>query len=233
METVKRVPIVQQVVKSIKDFIFSGEVKEGDKLPSEKVLCERLGVGRGTIREAFRILEATGYVELRPGRGAFAASTKELELQDVAKWFSEHEVETKDFNEVRMAIEPIAVRLAIARCTEEEIVKLKEIHEKFKEAVANNDVSEMSLYDEDFHTTIAKYSRNKLLISICEQVNKYIRDFRSKTFCIRANAQNALSPHSQILEAFMMRDSEYGEQNMKRHLKYVEEALPKSKGEKD
>ena len=80
MESVKRMPIVQQVVDKLKEYLFSGEIAVGDKLPVEKELCEQLGVGRGTVREAFRILEATGYVELRPGKGAFAARTSEIEL---------------------------------------------------------------------------------------------------------------------------------------------------------
>ena len=69
MESVKRVPVVQQVVEKIKEYLFSGEVSVGDKLPVEKELCEQLEVGRGTVREALRMLEATGYVESRPGKG--------------------------------------------------------------------------------------------------------------------------------------------------------------------
>ena len=92
MESVKRVPVVQQVVEKIKEYLFSGEVSVGDKLPVEKELCEQLEVGRGTVREAFRMLEATGYVELRPGKGTFAARTSEVELDDIMQWFTEHEV---------------------------------------------------------------------------------------------------------------------------------------------
>ena len=128
MESVKRMPIVQQVVDKLKEYLFSGEIAVGDKLPVEKELCEQLGVGRGTVREAFRILEATGYVELRPGKGAFAARTSEIELGDVMQWFTEHEVETKDFLEVRMAIEPLSVRLAIERCSDEDVAQLEHIH---------------------------------------------------------------------------------------------------------
>ena len=50
MESVKRVPVVQQVVEKIKEYLFSGEVSVGDKLPVEKELCEQLEVGRGTVR---------------------------------------------------------------------------------------------------------------------------------------------------------------------------------------
>ena len=55
MEPITRVPIVQQVEDRIKELILSGQCKPGEKLPAEMELCQRLGVGRGTIREAFRL----------------------------------------------------------------------------------------------------------------------------------------------------------------------------------
>jgi GntR family transcriptional repressor for pyruvate dehydrogenase complex len=229
METIRRVPIVQQVVSSIKEYIFSNAVQEGDKLPTEKQLCENLGVGRGTIREALRILEATGFVEFKPGRGAFVLRTKEIDTEDIIEWFSEHEVEVKDFNEVRLAIEPLAVKLAIQRCTDEDIANIVQIHKKFVNAIKANDISQIVIYDEEFHNAIVEYSRNKLLISINKKINSFLKDFRCKTFFIPENAQNAISPHQEVLNAFINRNVEDGEKSIIQHLKYVEKDLLKSK----
>lgn len=229
MEPVKRIPIVQQVVNNIKAYIFSDSVQEGDKLPTEKELCERLNVGRGTIREAFRILEATGYIEIKPGRGAIAVRVKEIQLEDVVSWFIEHEVEIKEFIEVRMGIEPMAIRLAIQRCSDSDITKLERIHNNFLAAVKENDISKIVMYDEEFHRTIIEYSRNVLLISISKQLDRHMKSFRSKSFYILENAQNAIQPHTDILKAFQDKDAEYGEKSMMRHLQYAEEDLIKSK----
>ena len=211
MESVKRVPVVQQVVEKIKEYLFSGEVSVGDKLPVEKELCEQLEVGRGTVREAFRMLEATGYVELRPGKGTFAARTSEVELDDIMQWFTEHEVETKDFLEVRMAIEPLSVRLAIERCSDEDVAHLERLHQKFITAVNN-----------------VEYSRNQLLISISKQVEKNMKNFRSRTFYIPQNAENAILPHQMILDAFKTKDAAAGERNMQEHLSLIATDLEKS-----
>lgn len=229
MESVKRVPIVQQVVNSLKEYLFSGEVAVGDKLPVEKELCEQLGVGRGTVREAFRMLEATGYVELRPGKGAFAARTSEVELDDIFQWFTEHEVETMDFLEVRMAIEPLSVRLAIRRCSDEDVAQLETIHQKFIQAVEENNVSQIVIYDEKFHSAIVGFSRNQLLISISRQVEAHVKNFRSRTFYIPQNAQNAILPHERILNAFRSRDAAAGEKSMQAHLNLVAEDLERSR----
>lgn len=230
MESVKRVPVVQQVVENIKNYLFSGEIEIGQKLPVEKELCEQLGVGRGTVREAFRLLEATGYVELKPGKGAFAARTSEVALEDVAAWFTEHEVETQDFLEVRQAIEPMTVRLAVARCSEDEVQELKTIHEQFIRVVRARDVAQIALYDELFHGAIVRFSKNQLLISISKQVEENLKNFRSRTFYITQNAENAIMPHEDILTAFRKRDADAGELAMKRHLELIAEDLEKSKG---
>ncbi|MBP1578163.1 MAG: FadR family transcriptional regulator, partial [Oscillospiraceae bacterium] len=75
MKSIQRVPVVQQVADNLRDYILSGKVEAGAKLPSEKELCAQMSVGRGTVREAFRILQTTGLVEIKPGRGAFVART--------------------------------------------------------------------------------------------------------------------------------------------------------------
>lgn len=229
MESVKRVPVVQQVVNNIKEYLFSGEVAVGDKLPVEKELCEQLGVGRGTVREAFRMLEATGYVELRPGKGAFAARTSEVKLDDIFQWFTEHEVETMDFLEVRMAVEPLSVRLAIRRCSDEDVAQLEAIHQKFIRAVEENDVSNIVIYDEKFHAAIVGFSRNQLLISISRQVEAHVKNFRSRTFYIPQNAQNAILPHERILDAFRCRDAAAGEKSMEAHLNLIADDLERSR----
>lgn len=229
MESIKRVPVVQQVVESIKGYLFAGEIEVGERLPPEKEFCEELEVGRGTLREAYRMLESTGYIELKPGKGAFAARVREVELEEVLTWFTEHEVETRDFLEVREAIEPVAVRLAISRCVDEEIKKLQQIHETFIEAVKGNNVSEIGRLDERFHSKIMEYSRNKLFISISKQIERSMKNFRVHTFYIPQNAENAILPHQRILEAFQNRKPEEGERSMRAHLRLIEEDLEKTK----
>jgi len=83
--------------------------KVGDKLPTEKELCQSLQVGRSTVREAFRMLQATGHVEMIPGKGAHVA---QLSATSVRGWFEERETDLGDYMEVRLAIEPFAARLA-------------------------------------------------------------------------------------------------------------------------
>ncbi len=221
MEAIERVPIVEQVVNIIREHILSGNVEVGQKLPTEKEYCERLNVGRGTLREALRILQANGYVEIRPGRGAFVAKTKESDVNDIVEWFVKNEVELKDCIEVRSAIEPLAIKLAIARCSDADIAMLEKTHAKFCKATEENDILSIAKYDERFHNQIVEMSKNKLLISINKKVSEYVQTFRSKTFQVHQNVQNAIEPHSNLMRALRERDTEAGELYMRKHIQRI------------
>ncbi|MDF2613710.1 MAG: GntR family transcriptional regulator [Clostridia bacterium] len=221
MKAIQRTPVVQLVVDNIKAYILSGEISKGDKLPTEKDLCEKLSISRSTLREAIRILQAHGFVELKPGKGAFVARTRELDLEDVIEWFISHEVELIDFIEVRQAIEPLAIRLAIQRVTPKDLAILQHINDQFVKSIMKDDVPNIILLDELFHNTIVEVSRNKLLISINNKISECFKEFRSKTFRVPANARNAITPHSKIMEAIEQHDVEAGEKYMKEHLNSV------------
>lgn len=225
MKSIERVPVVEQVVDNLKEFIKNSGIQVGDKLPTENELCKQLTVGRSTVREAFRILQASGFVEIKPGRGAFVARTKETDLNDIVQWFVDNEVELKDCIEVRSAIEPLSIKLAIARSTDEDIEQLQETHSKFVNAVLNNDVYAIAKYDELFHNQIVEKSKNKLLISINKKVSEWVHTFRSKTFMVHQNAENAVEPHSNIMNAIKARDVEAGELFMRKHIQRILEDL--------
>lgn len=230
MQAVKRVPVVQQVVNSLKEFITSGDICVGEKMPSEMELCERLNVGRGTVREAIRVLQATGYVELRPGRGAFVARTEEESDQgSLSGWFSENEMELMDYMQVRTAVEPLAIRLAIQNCTDKDVEVLEQNYRDTQAAVEKNDATQLGLYDEQFHAYIFECSRNQLLISINKIMVDALKKFRSRTFYIPSNAHHVLEPHGQILQAFRERDAVAGEKYMLEHIDRIVKDLEKSK----
>ena len=101
MQAIDKVSVVQQAVEQLKTYIISNNLEVGQKLPTEKELCAQLAIGRGSLREALRILAATGYVSQQPGRGSFVMRTKEVNQdQDIINWFVTHEVQMKDYLEV-------------------------------------------------------------------------------------------------------------------------------------
>ena len=89
MQAIDKVSVVQQAVEQLKTYISSNDLEVGQKLPTEKELCAQLAIGRGSLREALRILAATGYVSQQPGRGAFVMRTKDVSHdKDVKPFFN-------------------------------------------------------------------------------------------------------------------------------------------------
>lgn len=219
MQTKAKVTVVQQTEERLKTYLFSGKVQPGDRLPSEKDLCAAMGVGRGSLREALRLLAATGYVTLETNRGAFVLRTEELSEEDnVGAWFSNHEVEMNDYLEVRAVCEPLAAKLAIIRCSDEDIQRLHQIHERFEQAVQENNRQEITVQEGNFHDEIIQLSGNELLINIFKLLRKQVIDFRYRSLWLPNAPQNAVTPHARILRAFDLRDPEFGESCMRDHV---------------
>ena len=229
MQAIEKVSAVEQVEKSIRAYILSDNVRVGDKLPPERALCEELNVGRGTVREAMRVLQTKGLLELQPGRGVFVARKEEFDKFDLANWFRENEIKIKDCLEVRIAIEPLAIKLAIQKCSNKDIKKLRSIQNRSIAAVRKNDVAQLAQCDEQFHTFIVECSQNKFLIDINKKINYSLTNFRSKTFNIPENVHNFIPAHEAIIQAFEKRDIELGQKSLLAHLDYVVEDLEQSK----
>ena len=211
---IKRLTIVQQVVDGLKEYIMNGDIQVGDKLPTERELCQEFGVGRGTVREAVRTLQALGFVEMVPGKGSFVAS-KEVVVMDVIQ--------------VRSVIEPLAVKLAVNHAADQDKEALKEIHQQTLAAVAAGDFIKLGKCDEAFHALIMECSKNKMLISINRQITDYLKNFRGRTFRIPNNVQNIVPAHSNILKAFLDGDAERAEACMEKHMEQIMIDLESSK----
>ena len=225
MEPIKRIPVIDQVECQIRRLIENGSYLPGEKLPTEKELCQQLHVGRGTVREAFRLLQAKGYVELKPGRGGFVAQPATVDEMGAIEWLVLNEQQLHDAIEIRRALEPMAARRMAERKDPIAISELKKIHDDFLAAVKEENVERIAQLDEKFHSAITVGSGNQLLISIIQQVNQEIKTFRSNTFRVPQNIQNAVGPHGSVLKTILQGDADGAEAAMRAHLDKVQEDL--------
>ena len=228
MEAIERVSAVQAVEERLISYLKDENVNVGDKLPTEKQLCEELKVGRGTVREAIRMLQARGMVETRPGRGAFVLSKEEKE-QNLGDWFTANEYAIKDIIDIRCVLEPLAVKLMIERCSDDDIRSLRKIHESTRKAVAAHDVVRCAKCDERFHAKIFECSGNKFLMDINQRIESSLKNFRSKTFFIEHNMENMVPAHEAILAAIESRDTAAAVASMNSHIQLITSALERSK----
>ncbi len=224
MQPIARVSQTDLVVKELTKFFLTDDIQEGDKLPTEMVLCERLRVGRSTVREAVKALQVMGYVQIEPGRGAFL-KRKNLDtpVQGLLSWLGSRKTEVADIIEVRMQLEPLAARLAVERGSDDEIAGIDVIRQQFETQLAAGSFDEttgeqLGALDERLHAAIAEASHNPLLIHLNALVTEAFKQFRATSFKVEAHAKNAVSPHRKIVAALQKRDANAAQRCMKDHM---------------
>jgi GntR family transcriptional repressor for pyruvate dehydrogenase complex len=170
--------LYMQIYNQILSEIQSGSFKIGDKLPAERELCEMFGVSRAPIRQALSALELNGIIYSRQGEGVYVKSKQLATDQSYFKSIS-----PEDIVEARMNIEPLIVKFAVQRATDEDIEELRSTIKQME------DETRSGVYvpetDEKLHGGIAKASHNDLFINIMaviinamkqQEMWKFIRD---------------------------------------------------------
>lgn len=215
---IHRSSLVEQVFIALKQFINSDEVEIGQKMPSETLLCEQYRVSRTTIREALRMLQAKGYVELFPNRGAFVAAKSGQNTAEASTWMSVHAHEVMDILEVRSVIEPLSASLAARRATDTERYAIRGVASLFENASKSGDQENMAAQDEKFHEAIAKASHNSFIVEIDGIIAEGLRGFRMRTFAIDQHGELAVGPHDAITDAILNGDERKAEELMRDHM---------------
>lgn len=218
MKIIDRLPLIDEVVREMRVALESGRYKAGGKFATERELVEELGVGRSTVREALRVMQARGYLEIKRGRGAFVRRTSEESSDKIRDWFAEHQLQLLDFMEVRSTMEPLAVRLCVERATDDELKEIGGVLQEFGRALKANNVVGLATSDEAFHLAIAGASHNPLVLMVERIVAEAFREYRMRAFAVQGNAENALEPHDSIYEALRSRDADGAVEAMLRHL---------------
>ena len=151
--------LAEQVADGIMNLIQETPYKAGDKLPTEKELCESTGAGRNTVREALKILASRNVIEIRQGAGTFVSEKQGIPDDPLGfSMVNDHVKLTRDLLQVRIMLEPQIAALAAQCAKEHEIKELEEILEEMEAAMKKReDYSEL---DTKFHTKIAQCTHN-------------------------------------------------------------------------
>lgn len=209
------------VANEIKRLIFSGALRPGDRLPSELDLAERLGVSRPSVREALRVLELSGFLQVQRGGGGgriivdTIAASIGSSLLDAVQLAN---VTTEELTSARLAIETVIVRNAAARAEEEDLLALRE---NIATAYRHIEVGEWAADDNiQFHKLVANAGRNRVLSVLLEALMLILTGSMSRLHMI-PNAEKSrefTAAHEGILEAIGARDADLAAERMERHL---------------
>lgn len=152
----------ENVADQINTLILQRNIRAGDQLPSEYELTQILQVGRGTVREAIKLLVARNVLEIRRGKGTFVTlHPGELEDPLGFAYVPDQVRLAEDLLEIRMRMEPWIASLAAERITDGEKVRLQAKCQKVTELIRNGQSHTDA--DQDFHKYIAKCSHNEVM----------------------------------------------------------------------
>jgi len=210
--------IPELVMQALINAIERGQIQVGKELPSERDLAEKLGVGRGSLRECLAILEFLGAIESRGYRKAVVREADYIRKAISFIRISNEQDTQRDFNEFRKINEMAIVELACLRATEED---LEAVHKTLVRMEACLEDSTQA--DVDFHDAMAVASHNPMLAATIHLVNSMIADLRTRFFHYPNFPQVALDSHWAIYNAVKARDIETARNEMKHHLEIVEE----------
>ena len=210
---IKRNGVCDEVVAKLQQQICSGQLKEGDKLPSETGLMIQFGVGRSSIREAVRILANTGLVRVKQGSGTFI----EMQNGTLIPWYQRlQNANSKDLNEVRQLLElKIAEKAALNR-TENDIFILTGFLKKRLEAAKKNLMEECIEADILFHLAIADACKNEILADLYKNIAAQIKKSFKQAYTNTEIFILKHSIHDELLQSII-------DKNPARALKCVEE----------
>ena len=168
--------LAEQVADGIMNLIQETPYKAGDKLPTEKELCESTGAGRNTVREALKIRASRNVLEIRQGAGTFVSEKQGIPDDPLGfSMVNDHVKLTKDLLQVRIMLEPQIAALAAQCAKEHEIRELEEILEEMEAAMKKReDYSEL---DTKFHTKIAQCTHNIVMENLLPVIGKGVAVF--------------------------------------------------------
>jgi DNA-binding FadR family transcriptional regulator len=170
-QPVQPVRAYERIVQQIEDAILRGELRPGERLPSERELVRQFSVSRSSVREALRVLQSNGMVRSRAGDPAgaeilpFSPATLQKSMTNLARV---SELTLAELVQFRMLLDGSANLLAARLRTEEQLVEMDAAMEMMR-AAADRDYEEFSRADVAFHDAVARASGNRL-VQICNQV---------------------------------------------------------------
>jgi len=220
LRRIEHVRLSQSAVEQIKELIAKRELHPGDRLPGERELVRQLGISRTSVREALRILEVMGLVEVRPGSGTYVKDpTADVMQAPLTPWLAAHRDSLMELFEVRELIEPGAAALAAQRACPHTIQAMRQTLEEMERAHQDGDLVGAVMADAEFHHLIMKATGNKLLIKLLDNIVHLLEEGRKASLRVPGQTARAIAGHRQILEAIAANDGEAAARAMSTHLR--------------
>jgi GntR family transcriptional repressor for pyruvate dehydrogenase complex len=217
----RRTTLTSQVVDYILGQIKSGQVKPGERLPTETELTQKLGISRTCVREAMKSLESLGLVRIRQRVGATVLEPSPSSLLN-----SEHfslmvqSQQAEDLLEFRKIIEVGLASLAAEKARDEDIGAMRAALDKYRAELAGKSVDCNT--DMSFHTALAVASGNKMAVIVWQMLSERLAQVLERTISVPNVCEETLKDHENIFRAVKSRNARKAREAMRAHLENAE-----------
>ncbi|OEU60798.1 MAG: hypothetical protein BBJ57_04110 [Desulfobacterales bacterium PC51MH44] len=195
----------QKLIERLENMILTGGFQPRERLV-ELNLAKELEVSRFWVRDAFKILETKGLIEVIPYKGAMVCDVDEHEIENIF--------------EVRVELESLATRKAAENAQKSDIKYLKRMARKFAESVKNGDLGVMISANEDFHNYIYELSQNPALIQIINQLKAQSHILRYHAWASPDVIKRIQKEHKLLIGAIDNKDFKLLDDLARRHISY-------------
>ena len=229
--------ISEMIVAQIRLLIRQGQLRPGDRLPAERELCERFGVSRVTVREALRVLESNGLVEIRVGArgGAFVtAPSSDRVSEGLADLISLSALSPAEVTEARLILELGLVPLVCERATERDIEDLREVCAR-AQASAEQQFGIYSMeISAEFHFRVAVASHNAAVRMLAETFRRpLLRSLEVAHDLAPDMGRVGQGEHLAFIDAVEARNADTASRIMRAHLDRTAQRVLSHGGPKD
>lgn len=211
--------VYESIADQIRELIYSGVFKPGDKLPSERELSNQFKVGRMAVREALRILEHSGFIYIKQGSlgGAFIKNADTTVIsRSISDMIKLRNIPLNSLTETRLGIEMVVLEFAIQRINNDDLYLLDQnIRETEQQILKGSRATEWNI---NFHLLLAKASKNPLFEKIIESIMNVTKSFLLSVKPDIHHINRVMNYHKEIYEAIKEKNLPLAKEIMEEHL---------------
>jgi GntR family transcriptional repressor for pyruvate dehydrogenase complex len=218
--------VVERIVERITNAIIQGELKAGDKIPTELELSESIGVGRNSVREAIKILVSLGILQIRRAEGTFVCDHFNDRMLDPLIYGLILEKDaSKEIIELRRTFETGILELAVRRATAEHVICLEEELDRLKTTIRNPAVMAEHVLEIDmaFHRILVRILGNNLIDRVSNMIERLTIPSRRRTInqiLASGNGQRMIDLHAELVDLVRQHDTAGITGAMERHFSF-------------
>ncbi len=205
--------LTSAVQQALERMITLGELGPGDKL-NESALAERLGVSRGPVREAFRVLEEAGLLTLKKNRGVYV---RQIPLQEALEIY-----------ELRAMMEAHVGAVLAESASEEQLTSLQVMIDSMEQAVQAQDSALYYQFNVEFHETMVSFAGNRKLYLLYRRLTRELALFRRRNLAVQSLLTGSIQEHREVLAAIRSRNKKLAADTLRRHVQQSRERTARS-----